>query len=398
MSLKYLQNQSNLLYLMTIAMTLAFATWMVLLNNFVVERASFSGKEIGILQSIREIPGFLAFTTIFILLLIREQKFAYVSLVMLGIGVLITGFFPSALGLYLTTFVMSAGFHYFETVKQSLSLQWLSTQEAPEILGKLIALASFTSLITYFFIWVSQYYFSFSFESIYFVSGFICLILTLLMWIGAPQFKGVTKQKKNLVFKRSYWLYYALTFMSGARRQIFVVFAAFLMVEKFNYSVSDIAILFIINHTFNWLFASKIGQLVGKFGERKALTFEYCGLFLVFYAYAYVENAMLAGALYVVDHLFFSLAIAIKTYFQKIAEPSDIASTAGVAFTINHIAAVFIPFSFGLVWLISPKFVFLMGAFMSLISLILARNIPNNPKFGNEVIWDFINRSNLKRL
>ena len=179
MSLKYLQNQKNLLYLMTIAMTLAFATWMVLLNNFVVERASFSGKEIGILQSIREIPGFLAFTTIFILLLIREQKFAYVSLVMLGIGVLITGFFPSALGLYLTTFVMSAGFHYFETVKQSLSLQWLSTQEAPEILGKLIALASFTSLITYFCIWVSQYYFSFSFESIYFVSGFICLILTL---------------------------------------------------------------------------------------------------------------------------------------------------------------------------------------------------------------------------
>ena len=87
MSLKYLQNQKNLLYLMTIAMTLAFATWMVLLNNFVVERASFSGKEIGILQSIREIPGFLAFTTIFILLLIREQKFAYVSLVMLGVGV-----------------------------------------------------------------------------------------------------------------------------------------------------------------------------------------------------------------------------------------------------------------------------------------------------------------------
>ena len=147
---------------------------------------------------------------------------------MLGWGVLITGFFLSALGLYLTTFVMSAGFHYFETVKQSLSLQWLSTQEAPEILGKLIALASFYSLYnSTFCIWVSQHYFSFSFESIYFVSGFICLILTLLMWIGAPQFKGVTEQKKNLVFKRSYWLYYALTFMSGARRQIFVVFSLF---------------------------------------------------------------------------------------------------------------------------------------------------------------------------
>ena len=384
--------------MMSIAMTLAFATWMVLLNNFVVETAEFSGREIGILQSIREIPGFLAFTTIFVLLLIREQKFAYFSLIMLGIGVLLTGFFPSEIGLYCTTLLMSAGFHYFETVKQSLSLQWLSVSETPEVLGKLIAITSLTSLLTYLFIWFSQEYLSLGFEIIYLISGVVCLLLTVFMWFGAPLFEGKVNQKKNLVLKRSYWLYYALTFMSGARRQIFVVFAAFLMVEKFKYSVSDIAILFIINHTFNWIFASKIGRLVGKVGERSALTFEYCGLFLIFFAYAYVDSAIMAGALYVLDHLFFSLAIAIKTYFQKIADPSDIASTAGVAFTINHIAAVFIPVSFGLVWLFSPKLVFLMGAMMSLISLILARNIPKDPKYGHEVIWDIKGGLRLTRL
>ena len=395
---RFLNNPKYLLYMMSIAMTLAFATWMVLLNNFVVERAEFSGREIGILQSIREIPGFLAFTTIFVLLLIREQKFAYFSLIMLGIGVLLTGFFPSEIGLYCTTLLMSAGFHYFETVKQSLSLQWLSVSETPEVLGKLIALTSLTSLLTYLFIWFSQEYLYLGFEIIYLISGVVCLLLTVLMWFGAPLFEGKVNQKKNLVLKRSYWLYYALTFMSGARRQIFVVFAAFLMVEKFKYSVSDIAILFIINHTFNWIFASKIGRLVGKVGERSALTFEYCGLFLIFFAYAYVDSAIMAGALYVLDHLFFSLAIAIKTYFQKIADPSDIASTAGVAFTINHIAAVFIPVSFGLVWLFSPKLVFLMGAMMSLISLILARNIPKDPKYGHEVIWDIKGGLRLTRL
>ena len=395
---RFLNNPKYLLYMMSIAMTLAFATWMVLLNNFVVERAEFSGREIGILQSIREIPGFLAFTTIFVLLLIREQKFAYFSLIMLGIGVLLTGFFPSEIGLYCSTLLMSAGFHYFETVKQSLSLQWLTVSETPEVLGKLIALTSLTSLLTYLFIWFSQEYLSLGFEIIYLISGVVCLLLTVFMWFGAPLFEGKVNQKKNLVLKRSYWLYYALTFMSGARRQIFVVFAAFLMVEKFKYSVSDIAILFIINHTFNWIFASKIGRLVGKVGERSALTFEYCGLFLIFFAYAYVDSAIMAGALYVLDHLFFSLAIAIKTYFQKIADPSDIASTAGVAFTINHIAAVFIPVSFGLVWLFSPKLVFLMGAMMSLISLILARNIPKNPKYGHEVIWDIKGGLRLTRL
>jgi hypothetical protein len=387
------QTPKNLLIVMTIAMTLAFATWMALLNNFVVERAAFTGKEIGILQSIREIPGFLAFTTVFVLLLIREQIFAYISLAVLGIGVALSGYFPSEAGLYLTTFVMSVGFHYYETVKQSLSLQWLSIDEAPAVLGKLIAVSSVASLVVYSFLWLGQGYLSLSYETIYFVAGGSCFILTLFMWLGFPTFTSVIPQRKHLLLRKRYWLYYALTFMGGARRQIFMVFAGFLMVEKFGYSVSDIAALFIINHLFNWAFASRIGVLVGQIGERRALTFEYCGLFCVFTAYAFVDSAAWAGALYVADHLFFSLAIAIKTYFQKIADPADMASTAGVAFTINHIAAVFIPVLVGLVWLVSPMLVFLMGSVMALISLLLARNIPMRPCEGYEVEWGRVKRS-----
>jgi hypothetical protein len=387
------QTPKNLLIVMTVAMTLAFATWMALLNNFVVERAAFTGKEIGILQSIREIPGFLAFTTVFVLLLIREQIFAYISLAVLGIGVALSGYFPSEAGLYLTTFVMSVGFHYYETVKQSLSLQWLSIDEAPAVLGKLIAVSSVASLVVYSFLWLGQGYLSLSYETIYFVAGGSCFILTLFMWLGFPTFTSVIPQRKHLLLRKRYWLYYALTFMGGARRQIFMVFAGFLMVEKFGYSVSDIAALFIINHLFNWAFASRIGVLVGQIGERRALTFEYCGLFCVFTAYAFVDSAAWAGALYVADHLFFSLAIAIKTYFQKIADPADMASTAGVAFTINHIAAVFIPVLFGLVWLVSPMLVFLMGSVMALISLLLARNIPMRPCEGYEMEWGRVKRS-----
>ena len=372
---------------MTIAMTFAFATWMALLNNFVIERASFTGKEIGILQSIREIPGFMAFSAVFVLLLIKEQTFAYIALALLGIGVAITGYFPSALGLYLTTFLMSVGFLYYETVKQSLSLQLLTIDEAPGVLGKLIAVSSIASLVVYSFLWVAQRYLALSYEVIYLVGGGGCLVLALIMWLGFPRFESATPQRKHLLLRKRYWLFYALTFMSGARRQIFMVFAGFLMVEQFGYSVSDIAALFMINHVFNWAFAGRIGLIVGRIGERRALTFEYCGLFCVFIAYAFVNDGLWAGVLYVADHLFFSLAIAIKTYFQKIADPADMASTAGVAFTINHIAAVFIPVIFGLVWLVSPMMVFLMGAIMAIISLILARNIPIQPRAGCEVLW-----------
>ena len=381
------QTPKNLLILMSVAMTLGFATWMALLNNFVIEKAAFTGAEIGMLQSIREIPGFLAFTAVFVLLILKEQTFAYLSLAVMGVGITLTGYFPSVLGLYLTTFIMSVGFHYYETVKQSLALQWLSIEEAPVMLGRLIAASSVASLVAYSFLWLAQDHFGLSYKTIYAVGGGACLALTLFMWLAFPRFQAKVPQRKHLLMRKRYWLYYALTFMGGARRQIFTVFAGFLMVEKFGYSVSDIAALYIVNHLFNWAFAGRIGALVGRIGERRALTFEYCGLFCVFTAYAFVNDATWAAGLYVADHLFFSLAIAIKTYFQKIADPADMASTAGVAFTINHIAAVVIPVLFGLVWLVSPMAVFLMGSGMAVISLVLARNIPRAPSAGNEVMF-----------
>ena len=108
----------------------------------------------------------------------------------------------------------------------------------------------------------------------------------------------------------------------------------------------------------NIFLAPHIGNLIAKIGDRNALIIEYVGLVLVFAAYAFVASAWMAAALYVIDNLFFAMAIALKTYFQKIADPADFAPTAGVAFTINHIAAVFIPTSFGIIWLYHQNWYF----------------------------------------
>ncbi|MEO9655806.1 MFS transporter [Marinomonas sp.] len=379
------RNPKTLLTLLAIILPISFASWQALLNNFAIEKAAFTGAEIGLLQSVREIPGFLAFTAVFILLFMREQKFMILALLMLTLGVAITGFYPSVSGLLCTTLLMSTGFHYFETLKQSLSLQWLSKEEAPETLGTMISVGALASLITYGVLWVLLEQLSLDYQWVYLIAGATALIIVLFIWLAFPTFESKTIQNKKLILRKRYWLYYALVFMSGARRQIFVVFAGFLMVEKFGYSAADITLLFLINYAFNWLFAKRIGRIIGKIGERKALLFEYTGLILVFVSYALVESAEIAAGLYVIDHLFFALALAIKTYFQKIADPADIASTAGVSFTISHIAAVFIPVSFGLLWLVSPASVFYAGAAMASLSLLLAFNIPNHPTEGNEV-------------
>ena len=386
------QTPHNLLILMSIAMPIAFSTWMVLLNNFVVERAEFTGVEIGILQSLREVPGFLAFTTVFVLLILREQTFAVIALALLGIGVALTGFFPSAVGLYLTTVLMSTGFHYFEVVKQSLALQWYSKAEAPQAFGKLISVGSVTSLVVYASIWVFLALLGVDFVWLFLLAGGVCATLAVFMWRGFPRFRGEHEQTSKLVLRKRYWLYYALQFFSGARRQIFMVFAAFLMVEKFGYSAQQVTTLFLINYAFNWLFAERIGGLIGRIGERKALTIEYVGLIIIFTAYAYVENPYIGAGLYVIDHMFFALAIALRTYFQKIASPEDIASTAGVSFTINHIAAVVIPAALGLVWVVSHSAVFLIGMGFAVCSLLLSQNIPSQPVEGNEVVYGSVRR------
>ena len=380
------RNPITLLVLMSVAMPLAFNTWSALLNNFAVEKAAFTGVEIGILQSLREVPGFLSFTVIFVLLILKEQTFALLSLVLLGLGVAMTGFFPSEYGLYFTTVLMSMGFHYFEAIKQSLSLQWLSKDEAPQILGRLIAVGSVTSLIVYGVLWVLLEVFAVSFIWNLALAGGLCCSLAFFMWLNYPQFPPKTLQHKTLVLRRRYWLYYLLTFLSGARRQIFVVFAAFLMVEKFGYSASQVTLLFLINYAFNWFFAERIGALIHRIGERRALTLEYIGLIFVFVAYGLVDDATLAAALYVIDHMFFAMAIAISTYFQKIADPKDMASTAGVSFTISHIAAIVIPAALGLVWMWSHALVFFIGAGFAALSLLASQLIPFDPGPGQETV------------
>ena len=384
-SVRAWRNPITLLVLMSVAMPLAFNTWSALLNNFAVEQAAFTGVEIGILQSLREVPGFLSFTVIFVLLILKEQTFAVLSLALLGLGVAMTGFFPSEYGLYFTTVLMSIGFHYFEALKQSLSLQWLSKDEAPQVLGRLIAVGSVTSLIVYGVLWVLLEVFAVSFMWNLALAGGLCCLLALLMWLNFPHFPSKTAQHKILVLRRRYWLYYLLTFLSGARRQIFVVFAAFLMVEKFGYSASQVTLLFLINYAFNWFFAGRIGALIHRIGERRALTLEYIGLIFVFVAYGLVDNATLAAALYVIDHMFFAMAIAISTYFQKIADPKDMASTAGVSFTISHIAAIVIPAALGLVWMWSHALVFFIGAGFAALSLLASQLIPFDPGPGQEM-------------
>ena len=380
----------GLLILLAIAMPIAFSTWVALLNNFVIEVSGFSGVEIGWLQSVREIPGFLAVCVIFILFFISEQRLAYISLALLALAVAVTALFPEFKGLIITTLISSIGFHYYETVNQSLQLQWLKKETAPSSIGWIVAAGSGSAFFVYIAIIILWLNLNFNYFFIYFFAGLLCLLIVIFCFFYYPQFQIGKKQRLAIVLKRRYWVYYTLQFFSGARRQIFVVFASFMMVEKYGFDVHQITLLLLANFLINIFMAPLIGRFIEKFGERLSLIVEYFGLMVIFLLYAglyYFDwSYIVASILFIADHMFFGLAFAMKTYFQKIADSEDFAPTAAVAFTINHISAVFLPVLLGYIWIHNNSAVFYLAAILSFISLIVAILIPRFPSKGNESI------------
>ncbi len=390
-NLPFWRRPVTLLFVMALTMPIAFNTWNALLNNFVIEVANLDGADIGLLHTVREIPGFLAVGVIAVILFVREQVLAMISLMLLGVATAVTAWFPSLGGLLFVTLFSSIGFHYYETVNQSLQLQWLPKDRAPQVLGWLVAMGSASTLVIYGLIVLTWDRFDLSYNTVFMAAGGLTAVLALFCLIAYPQFDAPTPQTKKIVLRRRYWLYYALQFMAGARRQIFVVFAGFMMVERFGFEVHQLTSLYLINLIINMACAPLLGRAVTVFGERRTLILEYTGLTVIFAAYGGIYwfgwGVLLAAVLYVIDHVLFALALALKTYFQKIADPADIAPTAAVAFTINHIAAVFLPAVLGLLWVVSPGAVFALAAGMALISLSLSLLIPRHPEPGNETVF-----------
>lgn len=361
------------LVVLTISSTVGLQTWTTLFNNFAVDVAKLGGNHVGMIQSVREIPGFLALLSVFVIRFIPEHRLSAVSILVLGVGLAATGFFPSYVGIALTTLASSFGFHYYETTNMSLTLQYFKKHESPWVFGRLTSLAAATSIVIGLLIWAMMAFLSFS--QVYLVVGGLIASAGLWAFSRDPTDPQALPQRKQMILRKRYWLFYFLTFMAGARRQIFIAFSVLLLVQKFNYSVQEVTILFVINNSINYFLSPLVGKSIIRFGERKVLSLEYASVIFIFSAYACTDSKLLVAFIYILDQIFFTFAIAIRTYFQKVGDPQDIAPSMAVGFTINHLAAVFLPAIGGMLWVIDYRIPFFAGAAMGVISLLAVQKI-----------------------
>jgi predicted MFS family arabinose efflux permease len=359
------------LVIMTAASTVGLQGYSILFNNFAAEMVHLDGSQVGIIQSIREIPGLLTLLLVFILLLVREHKLAALAVVLLGFGTGITALIPSYGWLIFTTVVMSFGFHYYESTNQSLTLQYFSTAVSPLIFGRLRALAAISSIIAGLIVYclsaITQY------REIYLVIGALVFITGIWGLFQNPTHAGIIPQRKKMFLRRRYTLFYILTFLSGARRQIFVVFSILLLVQIFHFSVRDMTLLFIVNNVVAYILNSVIGKAINRFGERFISSIEYSGVVAVFLVYAFSTSKNMVMVMYIIDNILYNFDVSIRTYFQKVADPEDIASSMSVGFTINHLAAVFLPALGGFFWMIDYRIPFVAGSVLGVVSLAAAQ-------------------------
>jgi MFS family permease len=365
-----------------------FNIWRALFNNFAVEEIGVSATQIGLIQSLRELPGLMGFLLGFVAIWLSEMRLMGLSVLLMGLGLVTTGWAGGLGSLVLGAMIMSIGFHWFYPSSNSVVLMGVGKEEAPKVLGRLQSVAAFAAVLGTLVIWLfvdGMQIGSFSiapwgYRTTLLITGGLVIAGSLFSLRNGRR-QGAQLEKRKVVFRRDYWLYYLLTFMMGSRRHIFTTFAIFMLVQVYGISVRETALLFLANSLIGAFVFPQLGKLVARFGERKVLTLNFTGLIFVFLGYAWVENLPVLYALFILDNLFFGLNLAIESYFQKIAHSrEEITSNVSMAQTINHVSALVVPVLGGILWeQIAPSATFLAGVIIAVISLVLVQFIRTGP-------------------
>jgi len=365
-----------------------FNVWRALFNNFAVEEIGVTATQIGMIQSLREVPGLMGFLLGFVAIWLSEMRILGLSVLLMGLGMITTGWANGLGSLILGAMVMSVGFHWFYPSSSSVVLMGASKEDAPKVLGRLRGVAAFAAVAGTLVVWLfvdglelgSLTIEPWGYRTTLFVTGGIVIAGSFFSLRNGRR-QGAQKEKRKVIFRRDYWLYYLLTFMMGSRRHIFTTFAIFMLVQVYGISVRDTALLFMVNSLISAFVLPQLGKLVARFGERKVLTFNFAGLIFVFLGYAWISYLPVLYALFVLDHIFFGFNLALESYFQKIAHSrEEITSNVSMGQTINHVSALVVPVLGGILWeQIAPSATFLAGVLIAIISLVLVQFIRTGP-------------------
>ena len=302
-----------------LAMNAGLAAYSALYTNFVSDDLHIRAVDLGLVESLREVPGFLTVVLAALTVRVRESHVTAAALLVMGLGMMSYIWAHDLTGLIAASLFWSLGFHLFAPLSNGLILSQAKDGKRGKFMGQSNMVAAIGTLLATLLVLaiVKPVGLRNSFipTGAMILVGAICLLL-LRDKEEAPRVR--------IVFCRRYLTYYTLTMLDGSRRQIFSTFALFLLVRIYHVDVRTITILLLFNTVVTMVSPAPIGRIIDRFGERGLLIGNYILLTGLFAGYALVHTVFLLGVLFCIDNMLFGCSSAITTYLGRIAAPGEL--------------------------------------------------------------------------
>ncbi|MEW6547459.1 MAG: MFS transporter [Bacillota bacterium] len=355
--------------LATLALEFALGVQRGVYPNFVAQVLGIGADQLGVVESIREIPGLLTVVLGAAAVFFRQSTFTALTLLVTALGLGLYALTSTFWHLVVATLVVSVGFHLFYPLQSAMVLRIASPQERATRLGQVNSVTAAASLLAMGVVLFLTRGLGFYNYSAFFAlgAGAACAGALALYFQGGD---GGGRLRRPLLFRRAYISYYVLTFLAGSRRHMYMTFAAFALVKLYHTPLTVMMVLMAISNVVAILTRPLLGRLIDRWGEQRSLMLNYAVIIPLFLAYGFLPYPRLLYCVYVLDSAMFGFEIAISSHLAKIAPPEDLASTLAAGGTVNHIAGVLVPFAGGLLWAAwGPGATFLGGALLGLASL-----------------------------
>lgn len=364
-------------------------------NNFLNDTFHLTISQRTILEIPREFPGFMVVFVSGLLLYLGDIRIASVANMLAALGMVGLGFISkdyATMIMWLT--VYSMGQHLFMPVSNSIGMNLSDEKNMGKVLGKINGVNTAAFLVTSLLTALVFKYVKVNYKIAFLIGTCSYFISAVLIFIMVPAKKA--KNTRKLFMKKRYKLFYILSVVHGARKQIFITFGPWVLIKIFEQGVSTFALLGFITAGVGILVKPLLGHLIDKKGERFVLSLEAVILFIICIGYAFsktfFENIGIGNvAIYVVsgcfilDQVMSAAGMARATYIKKIAEdPEDVSPTLSMGITIDHAVAMFIPWIGGFIWnYFGYEYVFLGGSIIAVIIMMLTSKVKIDMNLDN---------------
>jgi MFS family permease len=379
-----LRRDWRIFFAVTFLFMFGFAIYNGPFQNFLRDYLGAGPQELGRLESLRETPGLLAAITAGTLVALAESRVAALGLLITGIGIGLTGQMPSYWPLVAITVFWSIGFHLYSAMSPAITLTLAKGREGGRHLGRINSVGALATIGGLGVGWLAAtavprltgHQLAYDF---YFVIGGISIVAAAFL-CSKLSTHAAGQPRARIILRREYSLYYLLIFLEGCRRQIFSIFASFALILVYNVPVQNMLLLQFINAGLIAITAPAMGRLIDRRGERGPLSWYAIGLILVFIGYASIQNVWALYALFLIDHVLFSFGVGFNTYLHKIARPGELTPCLSMGVTMNHVAAVTVPWLGAELWVQSGNYQlpFWVGVGIAAVSLVATRWLPGS--------------------